>query len=963
MTIPLLLKIKQGSLTPQFVKSSDTHLQFQNKEYKFAAIYDNDISDSSLDRLTGQTCGLVLMGPTGSGKTTTLRSILAYQIAKCGETHFTACEVSENRAFADIVDGCKRKRYVSSHPMEKQLKKTKLVESSVEKVFSERKTSSTESNATSSRSCLIVTLYSEKNVVTIVDMMGNEKFDAASSTSNVFANSNVSSITQLLLARTTRTRSSNLVTNLIFQKLSLSKMKFILHLDECGSPNLIKSSLYNIVEVVKDFRVSPTQAGPKTSSSSKFVPSYARPTVSSSSPRKKPMGKSIRVTKPKMNVITPLVSRSVLTRNIADTPCVRRKPVNRTMENLFQVELKSLKETNAQLTQTNIELEKLAQESREEFASGVLQLKENLSLLRSRELLPLKESLDGIKNGFVALEKEHSNLEAEMRTRVAEVESLESAKRTAEEKIQQLERAQTENELEISSSNNKAATLQANIESLEQEVTTHKERVNLLKCEAEGYMKLINSLTEDARIRLSTISSLETELESRQKKNSDLERKISTLTEESGSLTSENLSLKGTYDSLKKEVETLGIQLDSLKKEVASLEEQISLLKNQVTSLDQQINSLEGQLAQREQEMKESEVTLQKLKDSHQDERDKKIHEFQVLQQQIEFQKSNLHTFEATIEAYKGQIDSLQSEKFQKDTELSEIRNKLQIQEDATSKWKSDVAIKEERLVSQAMKIQSLEAQHKKEKEALAAKLQWVQKSLDKITAEKDELTIKHNDLISYNKYIVEKYSSALDKNDILNKQEQSNLENTIKDLQAKLQSQTTQQHKTIQDLKDQLESQESEISELEKYKSKCTNLESTARDVRDESLERASLYEQEIVQLKSEIETLKQLESSNKQLQSELESHEKSTKELQRAVEKFNTPSPQKVPFNPSSDIFEDDHQPHKGYLKSLKQSMKSSPKNVLREVNTVSPDKKKLKRRALAYISSGKSPKVVAR
>lgn len=958
MTIPLLLKIKQGSLIPLFVKSSDTHLQFQDKEYKFAAIYDNDISTSSLDRLTGQSCALVLMGPTGSGKTTTLRSILAHQIAKGGDSYLTACEVSENRAFADIVDDCKRKKYVSSLPMEKQLKKAKLAESSVEKVFSERKTSATASNATSSRSCLIVTLYSDKNTVTIVDMMGNEKYDAATSTSNVFANSNVSSITQLLLTRTTRTRSSNLVTSLIFQKLSLSKMKFILHLDECGNPELIKSSLYNIVDVVKEFRVQPAKTT-RATSASKYVPSYARPTAASLSPRKKPVAKSIRVTKPKP-VLTPVLNRPLMGRSVTETPCVRRKPVNRTMENLYQVELKSLKEMNAQLTQTNLKLVTQAQESREGFASGVLQLKENLSLLMSQELLSLKESLAGIKNGFATLESEHSTLEAQMQLKVGEIESLESAERTAKEKIQQLEKIQRENESEINSSKTTAASLREAIESIELDIKTHKESVKNLQHEADAYQKQINSLTGEVRTRDNSISSLESELGSRQTKISVLEEKISLLKEESGTLKTENENLNASYNE---QLDSLKSTYESLKNQASSLEEQITSQKAQVASLEQLITSLQGNLAQREEEVKQSQTTLHQLKESWQDELDKKTRSCQALQQQIELQTANLDRSQTTIEAHKGQIETLQSEMSQKGAELNELRKNSQIQEDSISKWKSDIAEKEELLASQAKKAQSVEAQYKKDKEAQAAKIQWTQKSLEKITSEKEELSKKHDDLISYNKYIVGKYSSALDKSDILSKHEQSNLENNIKELQAKLQDQKGEQHLIIEDLKAQVDSQKSEITKLEKYKSKCTNLESSVQAVRDES---AAVHEKEISQLKSEIESLKHVETSNKQLQSEVASlHEveRANEELQRVIERFKTPSPQKLPFNPSSDIFEDDHQPHKDYLKVLKQTMKSSPKNVLRDSNIMSSDKKKLKRKALGYISSGKSPKAMVR
>lgn len=966
MTIPLLLKIKQGQLLPLFVKSSDTNVQFQNKEYKFAAIYENDISESILDRLTGQSCALVLMGPTGSGKTTTLRSILDHQMNKDGETYFTACEVSENRSFADIVDNCKRKRYVSSLPMDKQLKKTKLAQSAMEKVFSERKTSSTVSNATSSRSCLIVTLYNDKKTVTIVDMMGNEKYDAANSTSNVFANSNVSSITQLLLTRTTRTRSSNLVTNLIFQKLSLSKMKFILHLDECGNAELIKSSLCNIVDVVKDFRVEPSRSVARPSLATKNVPNYARPTVSSLSPRKKSVAKSIRITKPKLNVFTPLTKRPSLARSATETPCVRKKPTNRTMENLYQVELKSLKDQNAQLTQKNMELLSLAHEAKETTAKSITELKEHLSAFRAQELLSLKESLAGVKNGFLALESDHSSMVAEMLSKEREIDTFKASKLEAEDQIQKLKEIQSANQSEIEYSKQETLTLQGNIEQLEKEVST-------LKVQVDDFHKRIGSLTEDVSTRDESIKSLERDMESRQKKITEFEHSIAIHRDEIESLESTITSLNeqleklnSTSELMKKQVDTLEEQLATLKNQIASFEGQMSSEKEQISLQEQKISSLHAELLQKEQTLKDSVAEKQKLQEVHQEELDKKIQESQILQQQLELQSAALDKSQNAIQQQKSQIEILESENSKTSTENSEAKISLQAKEEALTILTSENADLQEKLNTQTRRIEAADAQYKKDREVHSSKLQSTQKNLEKVIAEKEELTKKHNDLISYNKYIVEKYSSALDKNDVLNKEEQGKFESTIKELQAKLKSQKDEHQKIVHDLTVQVESQEMEMSELEKYKAKCTNLENTARAVRDESIEQIAFYETEIAQLKSEIDSFRSLEVTNGQLQAELDSfrHVKlSNLELTNTVDRFKTPSPQKLPFNPSSDIFEDDHQPNKDYLKALRQSMKSSPKNVLRDSNTLSSEKKKLKRKALSYISSVKSPKVVSR
>lgn len=819
MPIPLLLKIKQGSLDPLFVKCSDTHVEFQNKQYKFSAIYDNVISPASLDRLTGLSCALVLMGPTGSGKTTTLRSILAHQMGRNSETLFTACEVRENRAFVDMVDDGKLKRYVSSLPMEKQLKKVKLSEAFIEKVLTERKTTSTASNAQSSRSCLIVTMYSGKQAVSVVDMMGNEKYDPASETPNVFANSNVSSITQLLLTRSTRTRSSNLVTNLIFQKLSLSKMKFILHLDECGQPELIKSSLYNIVDVVKDFRVEPAKRAERApGTTSRYVPSYARPTASSLSPRKKGAAKSFRMTKPsRLNMLTPLASRPKVSRSLTETPCARQKPINKMTENLYEVELKSLKELNSELTSSNQQLISQAQLSKDAFASSIKELKEDVSSIKNQELQILTQELASIKQRFCSLECENSELLDQEQKMKFEIDELKSAKNESESKYQQLEEAQ-----QVNAANLKAA----------------KEQSETIKTE----------------------------------------------------------------------------------------------------------------LAQKEMRVRELESKIKSLNDAHKADLEQKQAEAKLLREEIELLNLSLKNAESTIEKQKHMIESIADDQTRISDELFKLQQELQTKEELIQELNSQISKFERRIDLEIKKAESSEvskAEMKRNQEENSQKLKSVQTSLEKLQREKDEITKKHNDLISYNKYIVEKYSAALEEKDNLKKDERTKAETSIKQLQEQAQ----EQNELIESLKEQVEGQQTEITELAKYKSKCDSLETTARKLRDESIEQRSMYEEEISELKSEIEQLQSVKFNNEK--------------LKKRIQEFKTPSPQKLPFNPSTDIFESHS--NRDYLKTLKQSMKTntpSPKNgVLRESNLLSSDKKKLKRKASGYLGNGKSPKALAR
>lgn len=853
MSIPLLLKIKPGALDPRFIKCSDTNIEFQSRQYKFNAIYDNDISSASLDRLMGLTCALVLMGPTGSGKTTTLREVLAHEMAKNRDTHFTACQVSENRSFVDMVDDGKVKRYLSSLPMDKQLKKIQLNANSVDKLFADRKTSATTSNAQSSRSCLIVTMYSDKQAVTLVDMMGNEKYDPASTQSNVFANSNVSSITQLLMTRTTRNRSSNLVTNLIFQKLSLSKLKFILHLDVCGNPELIKSSLYNIVDVVKDFRVEPARGSRKVAgSTSKYIPSYARPTASSLSPRKSVPSKSLRVTKPaQLNRIVPLAARPRLPRSLTETPS--RKPINRMTQNLYELEVKSLKETNSDLTRTTMELTACNQQLKEAFAESVIELKDSVSTIKNGELQTMKEQIVALRLGFDGLVNENGELISREESTRTELVELKAAYNEAEAKFHDLEKIHLETN----------ATLQA-----------------------------AKDLSEATR----------------------------------------------------------------------------------------------SELALKEEKLKQSEQDTQSLKDSHRTQLAKLTEELSLSNEKTQSTSAALDEAKNTILAHESKISAQAEEEQILRGEILALQQQLLTKEEDVKKLNSQIAEDQTRLEEATNKIHNLEtsiSDLKRNQSSNSSKFSTLQAELEKVKTEKktlstkhDELTKKHSDLVSYNKFIVEKYLTALDEKDTLKADESKAAEATISELEK-----LAQKHeKLVKSLEDQVEEGQREIAELTKYKSKCDNLETTARQLRNDMADIDDRHEQEMADYKKEVEEgheseLRELKQEMKMQHEEeiqhlkaeiekLENLKAANEELKRQVLGFKTPSPQKLPFNPATDIFEASS--HKDYLKAFKQSMKTntpSPKNVLRDSNHLpSSDKKKLKRKASGYIN-GKSPKAVAR
>lgn len=417
MSIPLHLKVKlveRPTGTPVFTVSENS-VAVGCQKYDFASVFttQNDL----LSHVNPDTC-TIFMGPTGSGKTTSLKAVAEAAITKGDVDFLTAFEVSGQRYVTDLLDG-KRKGPDNLKKHELSGRSTEIID----QIFSRRSTTRTAFNSVSSRSCLILTFHRQNERTTFIDMMGNEKYDRKNASSSVFANSNMLAITQLL-AGNSAGRSANLVANLIFRSHSVSSnIEIVLHLDQYGDAALAKSALRNIADLIKDF--SPAKAKPEATFDPKMTPSYARPTASSSSPIRKGASPSTErfrtplkaISPPKLaqkNFFAPKTSRPILatpTRRLEPAVQVSvaepTRPVSlkraRTSETarmvtsaFYENEIGTLKTTIGVLEIENNSLvsavalseaercqwqnEKTAMERR--FVSEVSELKEDLSLVR-----------------------------------------------------------------------------------------------------------------------------------------------------------------------------------------------------------------------------------------------------------------------------------------------------------------------------------------------------------------------------------------------------------------------------------------------------------------------------------------------------------------------------------------------------------------------------------------------------
>jgi hypothetical protein len=294
-SIPLYLKIKSPKKGKEtlFETTGERSIILNDKQYDFTKIFNgsNNTYKELID--TFDPCSyFIFMGPTGSGKTTALKQVIYEKTqrleASAKEACITAFEVSENKYIIDLLETPAKKKEYHSSCLESQLHKRKLNGDShqvLEAVFKKRNTKKTAFNSESSRSCLVVTFFYDDKRVIYIDLMGNEKYDKSLALSNAFANTSMSSITQLLTNKVPNGgRSSNLITNLIFKSNSPSpgKINIILNVDPHGDITLLKSILNNIATLVKDFKLENTTTNKLDKTPN--IPHYARPTISSLSP-------------------------------------------------------------------------------------------------------------------------------------------------------------------------------------------------------------------------------------------------------------------------------------------------------------------------------------------------------------------------------------------------------------------------------------------------------------------------------------------------------------------------------------------------------------------------------------------------------------------------------------------------------------------------------------------------------
>ncbi|KAI5962520.1 uncharacterized protein KGF55_003596 [Candida pseudojiufengensis] len=684
-SIPLFLKVKRQIDSqyyndyPCFDVINDNSIEFNDTKYDFEYIYNsNDNNYHNLIESSNNSC-IVLMGPTNSGKTTMLKQLINLKLKKLNELEspvfISSFEISNNKYFTDlldITDGNESKKIPFSYitNFENKLKRTKPSQDLIRNIFKQRLSKQTEFNENSSRSCLIMTFFYNNYKTTFVDLMGNEKNSSSNLSSNIFANSNISSITQTMILNKSKTselkRSHNLITNYIFKNKDL---KIILNLDPFGDLSLIKSNLNNVADVVKNFKL-PTEQNELIEKSTKRVPSYTLPTMSS------------RCHSPK-KIVRPLSAPQVTTIQQKTVTTQKRKPlepINKIMKPTITRSRSPIRKppvpkrgpSKEQLIIQNLQNEQ--QQLKQKYLKSIDDIKMEISGFKT-ESSNLVEAFSDLKENLIKLENENLEknqiiesfeqkivqLTQELETSNQEIKELQTLKSNNEERIIELNILKSNNEEQINELKSRKTTneeqiskLESNISKLEEELMSNKDSFLKSKEEQEILNNQINKFTEESKNLTNRITSLnEIIVENKQiliKRNAhivELEEKIELLNK----IVDENKQVLNDRDS----------QIDKLRNEASENEQTTS---RKITDLENQIKS--------------NKIEFETLTTEKENFKSEKIYleaECVNMKNNLDLQKTEKLKLISEIETYKNNITNKDTLITDKDKIINDLKN------------------------------------------------------------------------------------------------------------------------------------------------------------------------------------------------------------------------------------------------------------------------------------------------
>ncbi|CAK9437373.1 uncharacterized protein LODBEIA_P17510 [Lodderomyces beijingensis] len=824
MAIPLYLNIKESTSaaaqpgeeklhpSPCFSITQPDSISFSDVTYEFAKIYSGK-EQSYLDLVNNSTSScVVLVGPTGSGKTTTLRSLVRLQLQQSsnqGTTpYLTSFEISNNKYAVDLLDTSSSAppKISMATDFESKLLRKKASAALVKEVLKKRLTQATEFNQHSSRSCLVLTLFWGNCRTTFVDMMGSERNSASSS--NVFANTNISSITQLMINnKHSKFRSHNSIANYIFKNKHL---KVVLNLDPFGDEALVKSSLSNVAEVVKNYSLQLEEAASNNSSSNssshpgsssaiasdsprkpqKRVPSYSLPTVSSSChvPKKRKLNNPgqtpISSLADKPHYVIPKLTTSVFATEMRikarATLSASDLKVRKTRGRLPVKPLGKAILSHANDSKTVLQLKQEQAEIKDKYRDSISNIKADIGIFK-QETMDLVEAFAALRKQLQHLEskqtlnvqqleiaaQEKTQLQGEASQLCSQIDQLKAAKQTQEELIAQLEAEQKYTNAELIKSNESYAELSGLKDSLEQDlaqalVENEKQSAQIKSTREQLASEQLQS-QDEARKHHDRLALLNQDLtvsemliESLQKEKKEQDEKFTRL----------EMDLKDATDKLHLSVE-----------KSTTADKELHNLNLLLSAKDEEIRNLQAQWEQGQQQLQRDQSSTRLLSD-----------ELAKAQHLLEEKEASLWT-------------SLQIE--------NELRDKLAHAEQANQDW----ALKYGEVIAVEKSL------NEKLNSAMARKLELEAAALKNgnSSREREELLMKSNQTVTELQAEVGGLKSR-----------EANLQRLYNELKSAKSQQESESYQKLTSLKETLENRDHELS---RAKDECSRLHQNIRE------------------------------------------------------------------------------------------------------------------------------------
>lgn len=706
--IPLYLKIKENQ-QPEglllFEVASDKSITYNDKNYDFTKIISNDDYSDLIEEPTTDSSCFIFMGPTGAGKTTTLKKVVYNKIKSLQDLKLvkflTAFEVSGNRYIIDLLErkSNNRKEIQNAISIEAKLKKEKLQDNAgsiISAVFNRRNTRKTSYNDESSRSCLIITFFHNNKRVTYIDLMGNEKFDKSTPNSNIFANSSISAITQLLSKRVVNGRSSNFITNLIFRKDASQhkNINIILHLDQYGDSSLVKSTLVNIADLLKNFEFDDSFTQKKNPTS--HLPNYAKPTVASLSPTRLGLRPSNRINSspskvksissisrqrkaPKSPVRQTGLKSPLRTTYLRSSP-IKYQPFNeerieaKNKENLIQdfhgIQVAGLKKAIEDLEYENSQLKKEHEEILEFFNQNSPDINTDLTMCKGNE----EQDFD-----IAAMKVELEDL----RKMNYETETFEQQKKFLIDRVDEFK-------IDFHRFKEEHGSFKDKVDNLKQTIVELEKSTSLLQQDNTTKDEKIFELTSNKAEMMKRNSELEVLIEESSAKMESLKDELSKIINSNKELLENHETLKMKYQELVAVQKENDLNKESNSELSQKLEEKDSL----ITKMEETISTKEEAILKASNEVKEIQMQLNELK-TDADNKSQQVYnlesEIQERDTLIATIRQEIETLKSTLSEGNGYLEEKEIALKDADKKVASLENEVKRLEEENSKLSSSL--------------------------------------------------------------------------------------------------------------------------------------------------------------------------------------------------------------------------------------------------------------------------------